>query len=159
VKRESTREGRAQPPCVRASGLDRGPSGGGIHAQGLYRPQPGDYVLAVLLIAACVIGLFHCVGGAPGSRCEAVVYQDGHRTRAFPLTQHRSVSLVGGSIRMTLEVEGGRARMATSTCPRKLCVQRRWISRPHETIICLPARTVVRIESDGERDDVDALTE
>lgn len=47
----------------------------------------------------------------------------------------------------TLEVsESGKARITASTCLDKTCVRTGWISRPGQSIVCLPNRLVVRIE-------------
>jgi len=37
--------------------------------------------------------------------------------------------------------------MVDSACPDKLCVRSGWISRPKESIVCLPNRVVIEIKS------------
>lgn len=54
-----------------------------------------------------------------------------------------------------LQTEAGRVRMLSSRCRDKICMKQGWISKPGESIICLPERIVVTIEGTGA---VDAIT-
>ena len=48
-------------------------------------------------------------------------------------------------------IEDGKVSVADADCPDQLCVRQRSISGNGESIICLPHRLVVQIESEEER--------
>lgn len=81
------------------------------------------------------------------------VSADGEVVAEFPLPQgERSFSVDGYQGKSYLEIQGYRVRMVDSACPDKLCVRTGWISRPGESIVCLPNRVVVEIVSGGGPD-------
>jgi len=45
-----------------------------------------------------------------------------------------------------LVIENGEASIKSATCPDKICVSHRKISKSGETIVCLPNKVVVEIE-------------
>ena len=49
-----------------------------------------------------------------------------------------------------VEVNNGQIRIKGSTCPQQICVNRGYISKPGETIICLPHKVIIEIESINE---------
>lgn len=50
----------------------------------------------------------------------------------------------------TLEVKDGYAKMIDSNCPDHLCEQQHRISKKGETIICLPNKVIVEVQSEEE---------
>ncbi len=46
---------------------------------------------------------------------------------------------------MEIEVKEGRIRVLKSDCPQKICVQTGWISKPGQTIICVPNKVLIEI--------------
>jgi len=46
---------------------------------------------------------------------------------------------------VAVEIDGGRARVADSTCRDKLCVRAGWLERPGDVAVCLPQRVIVEI--------------
>jgi len=54
-----------------------------------------------------------------------------------------------------VEVNNDQIRIKGSTCPQQICVNRGYISKPGETIICLPHKMIIEIEStNGEEEDL-----
>lgn len=47
----------------------------------------------------------------------------------------------------TVEVNNDQIRIKGSTCPQQICVNRGYISKPGETIICLPHKMIIEIKS------------
>lgn len=83
---------------------------------------------------------------------------------------YRSVSLGGGEETIevrtaygenTLKVFNGGIQMVYADCPKKISMQMGFISRPGETIICVPNRVYVEIVRSGaaspDEDGVDAF--
>lgn len=56
----------------------------------------------------------------------------------------------------TLVIEDNKAYMKDAHCPDKLCVKQKAISKDGESIICLPNKVIVTVESHSQSD-VDAV--
>ena len=62
----------------------------------------------------------------------------------------------GASVTATA-VKNGKAKMIEADCPDKLCMHQKAVSKNHESIICLPNKVVVEVES-SENSKYDAVT-
>lgn len=47
----------------------------------------------------------------------------------------------------TLEIKKGRASMINASCPDLICVHHQPVSKDGDTIVCLPNKTIIEIES------------
>ena len=119
---------------------------------GLFRLTQGTHLATGVISIPLLLAKLRTV--APKLVQGPLVSSIGHLVERISL-----LPLVGGSIRLTLEIANGRVRIATSGCPRKLCVQRGWISQSHQAIACLPARILVRVEGGEQQDSIDAYTQ
>lgn len=52
-----------------------------------------------------------------------------------------------------VEISGGSVRVSEASCKNQVCVHHSSISRPGESIVCLPNRLVVRIDAGGGESD------
>ena len=111
-------------------------------------------LIAALLLCAGVLFLWQRLSRADGA--EAVVYVDGVRTAAYPLSKDVAVTLTtpDGTSYNVLVISGGAADVTDAGCPDKLCVHMHPIRYAGESITCLPNRTVIQIEG-GETSGVD----
>lgn len=86
-----------------------------------------------------------------------VVLQDGEVTARYSLLEDQAVPVFysddGYNILMISE---GTASVLDADCPDRLCVRQKEISHKGESIICLPHKLVILIES-MEEGDVDAI--
>lgn len=57
-----------------------------------------------------------------------------------------------------IEIAEGKVRVASSTCPNKICVSTGWINKPSQVIVCAPQRVVVKIEGSSQASQVDAVS-
>ena len=80
------------------------------------------------------------------------IYQDGKQTADYPLGENlvTSISFEEEHYNLIL-IEDGKVSVADADCPDQLCVRQRSSSGNGESIICLPHRLVVQIESEEER--------
>lgn len=62
---------------------------------------------------------------------------------------------VKGEYYEVLKVEKGRIRFLEADCPDKVCVKTGWLSRKGDTAVCLPNRTIIKME--GESGNVDVV--
>lgn len=97
---------------------------------------------------------------ATGSGSRVEVRIDGTAVTSYPLSSDRTETIScpdGGS--NTLEIIDGAARMKEADCPDNVCVGMHRISKPGETIVCLPHKLVLAIvqaESDAGSSGPDA---
>jgi hypothetical protein len=115
-------------------------------------------VIAVVLAAALAIyaGLRFFTAADTGT-ATVVVTIDGAECGRYPLSENmtKKIELADGSYNV-LVIEDGEAVVTEASCPDKICVDHRAISRKNESIICLPNKVVVTIEN-GEASDLDAF--
>ena len=86
------------------------------------------------------------------------VYQDGQRIADYSLREDQTLAIPWDEEYYNLLlIENGEASITDADCPDQLCVRQRSISRKGESIICLPHRLVIQIES-NEESELDAVT-
>lgn len=80
-----------------------------------------------------------------------VVYQDGREISRYPLTVDETITIPYGEQEYNLlMISGGAASVSDADCPDRLCVSQREIFQKGESIICLPHKLVITIDSDKE---------
>jgi len=130
--------------------------------------KPLDFVIAAVLLAAGLAGLWYNLGrGGMPEQKYAVVYVDNKPVAELSLAEsdRYAYTIHFGAERQheaTLEIEGGRVRMLPldeSLCPRGICSHTGWISHHYESIVCLPNRImVVFAQSPADPDRIDVVT-
>lgn len=86
------------------------------------------------------------------------VIQDGQEIGAYSLLEDQTVFIPWENENYNLLfISGGEASISDADCPDGLCVKARSISKSGESIICLPHKLVVQIES-KEEGALDAVT-
>lgn len=79
------------------------------------------------------------------------VFQDGEEIGIYNILEEQRVLLPYGEEHYNLMVIwGGEVSVAEADCPDGLCTRQRKISRNGESIICLPHKLVIQIESNKE---------
>ena len=68
----------------------------------------------------------------------------------FPLDEDAEIPIKNqvGVVTNTLMITDGAAKMTAADCPDKLCMHQKKIDAVSETIICLPNKVVVSVESE-----------
>ena len=117
------------------------------------RFRKGDIlaIAAVLALAAAVFALFLPFRSTDGAVVE--IYRNGERLHAFSLNVDRQFT-IDGDYTNVVTISGGKVAITESTCPGGDCVARGAISRPGESIVCLPARVTVAITGGSGSADV-----
>jgi hypothetical protein len=64
--------------------------------------------------------------------------------------------VIKGEYEEVILAEKGRIRFEDANCPDRVCVKTGWLSRKGDIAVCLPNRTIIKIE--GESRDVDGGT-
>lgn len=87
-----------------------------------------------------------------------VVYQNGREISRYPLTGNETITIpFDGQGYNLLMISDGTASVSDADCPDRLCVNQRNIFQKGESIICLPHKLVITIDSDKEGE-LDAVT-
>lgn len=115
--------------------------------------RPGDYVALALAVTLCVASaLVLWQGGAPD---KAVVRAGGQVFAEVGLSSARVIEVPGPLGVTRIEIEPGRARVASDPGPRQYCVRQGWLSRSGATAICAPNQ--VSLSLAGGASDYDSL--
>ena len=110
--------------------------------------------IAVILCVAGLTVLVHTfVGGVGANRVTVKI--EGAIEGTYSLSENQEIEINGGTNR--LQIKNGEASMIWADCPDQLCVHQKPVSLNHETIICLPNKVVVEVESSSDRE-FDAVT-
>jgi hypothetical protein len=110
---------------------------------------PGDVLIVLLVVALSVFLISRSIAGAGGtSGLEASISVNGKEVMTRSLQNgNEQIAIEGYRGESYIEISEGRVRMVDSDCPDKLCVRTGWISRPGESIVCLPNKVVIEIKS------------
>lgn len=121
----------------------------------ILRLKKKDWLLIVIII--CVAGLaffLHEKIGGRGANC-VTVKVDGTIQGVYSLAEDQEIEINAGS--NILVIKNQEANMKEADCPDQLCVHQKPVSKNHESIICLPNKVVVEVDS-SENSEFDAVT-
>lgn len=126
----------------------------------LKKKNRNDMALIALLLAVTLgLFVFQAFRGEKGSR--VIIRQDGQILYELSLLENRTgkdaLRLESEEGTNLLVIEDGKAYILEADCPDKLCVKQRAVSRQGESLICLPHRLVITVESE-EESGIDAVT-
>lgn len=112
--------------------------------------------IAVLLLMVSLIGaVFFFLRGEGDT---VTVSVDGKHYGTYPLHTDLTLSIrtgEDGEEENLLVIRDGTARVESATCPDGICAAHKPISREGESIVCLPHRVVITVQtSDGEEPDI-----
>ncbi len=116
-------------------------------------------LFSILLAVLIALALFlHFRGGG----AVANVYQDGVCIRSIDLsrlTEPVAFTVTDGDgHENVVEAEPGRIRVREANCPDQVCVHTGWLSHGRQPIVCLPAKLVIRLETEaGEQPEFDGV--
>lgn len=112
-------------------------------------------IISLLLILAGSMYCFSYFAKAEGAL--VTVKSDGEIIAKYPLNEDITVKIGNDENYNILEIKNGKAGIIEADCPDKLCVKQKKISSNGETVICLPHKLVVEIES-GDNSDIDSVS-
>lgn len=113
--------------------------------------RPGDGLILLGLMALCVYLFSLVTTGGPVDR--AVIRRDGKVVAEVMLAVHKRIEVQGPLGTSIVEIEPGRARIASDPGLKQLCVQQGWLERANATALCLPNRISLQVLSKHHRHD------
>ena len=110
------------------------------------------FLAAITIFAVLFSIIFKIVFSKQGDMVEISV--DGKLYGSYSLDTDTEVDIVdhNGTVTNVLIIKNHTADMVEATCPDKLCLKQKAISKDNESIVCLPNKTIVQIQSDKEND-------
>lgn len=115
----------------------------------------GDYVVLLLAAVVAAVCCWHIWRPRPAGQ-EAVFVTPAGEQR-YSLLQKTTFTIEGkNGITLSVEIDGGRVRVAHSDCPDQVCVHSGWLSKNGQTAACVPAGVSVRVI--GGSQEVDGVT-
>lgn len=120
--------------------------------------KKGDIVLIACLIASVIVGfavLRFFRGDGYDSHRIAVIKQNDKIIKRIDLDEVQKperIDVSSGFYEVIL-VERGRIRFEEANCPDLVCVKTGWLTEKGDVAVCLPNRTIIRIEGEGEKVD------
>jgi len=114
----------------------------------------GDRLLisSVLLLSVLAIPVLNTRAGSKAEVAFVKAYDQ--VVERLNLEKDRTLSVMGRLGETMIEVKEGRVRVLKSPGPQQICVNRGWISKPGEAIICLPNRVIIEIPGRSDYDDI-----
>lgn len=113
------------------------------------------FLLVTAVVCLVLLGYYYLGHGDKGAI--AVVTVDGEAYGEYQLDEDQVVEIKkDGKVTNTLTIADQKADMTDADCPDLLCVHQKAISKDGETIVCLPNKVVVTVES-SEKSDMDAV--
>ena len=114
--------------------------------------RPGDWLTAGS--AAAGVALLWLALGSSGPAQRAQIRAGGRLVAELPLTIRKTVEVAGPLGLTRIEVETGRARVASDPGPRQYCVRQGWLDRPNAIAICAPNEVSLTLAGTSVHDTV-----
>ncbi|GAE86832.1 NusG domain II-containing protein [Acetivibrio straminisolvens] len=112
----------------------------------------------IILIAASFIGVSLYKSSGANTNKIAVIIKDNEEIKRIDIdaVSEPMEIAVSGDYSNIILVEKGRIRFKDAGCPDRVCVNTGWLTEKGDMAVCLPNRTMIKIE--GQSDNVDIVT-
>ncbi len=104
----------------------------------------GAIIVAIILMVAYEFFL------KSGYSEKAVVRSDGNIICEISLLSDSQTNIESFGYNFTLTVKNGKIAVTYAECPDKVCFHTGYISKPGQTIVCLPAKVTIELENRGK---------
>ncbi len=111
------------------------------------KPKALDVSAAVLVLMLALFSALPFLLSNGGSLIEIAAEDEVY---TLPLNVNATHTFSSNNHELTLVIENSSVRVASHSCPDGLCAAMGDIEKPGETIVCLPAKAVIRILGESE---------
>ena len=102
--------------------------------------------VVILIVAVCLAWIF-LQENVTVSGNVAEIRVNNEVVQTLDLNRNTRITLQGkNNITLVIVVDNGSVYVESSECPDKICVNKGRISKEYETIVCLPARTIIEVK-------------
>jgi hypothetical protein len=122
------------------------------------RPRPLRVLDIIIIVALLFVSVAFIPYMGSQSHDTVVVYRGGDVIAEYRLDEDRVFHVDGLLGTLEIEIRDEKVRVNSSPCRHQICVNRGWISRSYEQIICAPNLVLLLIRSNSEEEEIDAVT-
>lgn len=122
------------------------------------RPRPLRVLDIIIIVALLFVSVAFIPYMGSQSHDTVVVYRGGDVIAEYRLDEDRVFHVDGLLGTLEIEIRDEKVRVNSSPCRHQICVNRGWISRSYEQIICAPNLVLLLIHSNSEEEEIDAVT-
>lgn len=116
-------------------------------------------LLVIVFIVIVVIALVF-YGKTRDTGDKVIVTVNSVEYGVYPLNENQEIPIkIDGVVTNYLVIEDGYADVTDANCPDKLCVNMKSISKEGESIVCLPNKVIVEIESKNSQSELDVMAQ
>lgn len=112
-------------------------------------------IVALIIISLIPEGVMFITNSNKHSSLYVEVYSEGKLYKKLPLNKDSGKTTftidneLGDNV---IEINNEQVKIIDADCPDKICVKAHAISKPGESLICLPHKLVVRIIGEGKQE-------
>lgn len=104
-------------------------------------------LLAVLVVIGITSSVYLTFSKSSGETVK--IKLNGELYASYSLTENRVVEISENGMHNTVVIKDGKVKVSKSDCANQVCVRHSEIKSGGESIVCLPHKLVVSIESSG----------
>src|SRR3712207_4472820 len=115
--------------------------------------------IILIIIVVIVIGqlLFISKFMNRASADKVVIYFNNKLYKEYPINDKETIKIKSGGIDNVISIHDGGVEMIHANCPDKVCVKTGFISKPGQSIVCIPHKINIKIVSDDSSDSGEIL--
>lgn len=118
-----------------------------------------DVILTIcLLLAAGIFYLLVQIMGRAGGN-QVIITINGQEYGRYPLNENKEINIENENGYNTVIISNGKVHMEDADCPDKYCVNQGEINKNGQTLICLPHKLSVEVNTSDKKNDIDAVAE
>ena len=111
--------------------------------------KKADIILAIILLVLGIsASVFSVMNVSDGQT--VVIYADGQEFGRYDLAQDQRIEVKQQGHSNEIIIKDGSVSMIFSDCKNQVCVNTGKVSKTSQSIVCLPNKVMVEIESGGE---------
>jgi len=116
------------------------------HTKKRFGKKDAVFIGLLLIIAILIFFFTNYFQKETGAMVTVTV--DGKVYGTYDLEKEQTIDIkAGDKTTNILKISDGKAKMLTADCPDQLCVKQKAVSKNKESIICLPNKIVVEVDS------------
>ena len=105
----------------------------------------GSVIISIIIIICLAWIFFRDKNTVSGNTAEIRV--DNEVVQTLDLSKNTKITVQGkNNITLVIIIDNNSVYVESSECPDKICVNKGRISKEYETIVCLPARTIIEVK-------------
>jgi len=116
-----------------------------------------DIILIIIIVAIIGQLLFINKFMALKNADKVVIYFNNKLYRECSINDEETINIKSAGIDNVISIHDGGVEMTHANCPDKVCVKTGFISKPGQSIVCIPHKINIKIVSDDSSDSGEIL--